>query len=403
MAAFKVLIVNHAVEMGGAEKVLLRFLDCMDRETLEPALACPHRGPLTEEMERRGFRVHLGFPNPRLLEVRRHSLGKNRRAAVLYPFDTALTAFRLAGLIRRERYDLVLTNSAKGDIYGSLAGFLAGRPVVWRLHDIVTGDAFSRLNMLLFRLSANLFARRVLAVSGAAREAFLALGVKKEKVKVVYNGIRREGLSGARREEVRSQWGIPAGVPAAGMVGRLVDWKGPDHFLRAASLVSRELPEARFMLVGEAIFGEKSFVDELKHMAVELGLEDRVVFTGYREDVPDIMASLDLLVHASILPDPLPTVLIEAMSLGLPVVAAEGGGVGEIVEDGKTGIVVPPGDAESMARAMTRILSRPSLGRDMGGAGSERAARLFDVEKTTREMEEEMLEILSGSGREQAG
>ncbi|MDY6794797.1 MAG: glycosyltransferase [Actinomycetota bacterium] len=401
MAGYRCLIANHAVEMGGAERVLLRFLDCMDREILEPALACPHRGPLVEEMERRGIRVHLGFPTPRLLEVRRRSLGNSRREAILYPYDMALTAFRLARLIKKEGYDLVLTNSAKGDIYGSLAGRLSGRPVVWRLHDIVTGDAFSRLNMTLFRISANLFARRVLAVSEAAREAFISLGVKREKVKVVYNGIRlledvsREKAE-AGSEEVRLQWGIPLGVPLAGMVGRLVDWKGPDHFLRAASLVSRELPEARFMLVGGAIFGERSFVDDLKRIAVELGLEDRVVFTGFREDVSAIMASLDLLVHASVLPDPLPTVLVEAMSLGLPVVAATGGGVGEIVDDGESGIVVPSGDAESMAGAMTEILSNPDKARDMGYAGLKRAARLFDIGKTTREMERELLEVLSG-------
>jgi glycosyltransferase involved in cell wall biosynthesis len=180
------------------------------------------------------------------------------------------------------------------------------------------------------------------------------------------------------------------------MVGRLVDWKGPDYFIEAAAAVRESIETASFMLVGSAIFGEQSFVDDLEEMAVRLGLEDKMIFTGFREDVSDIMSAMDLLVHASILPDPLPTVLVEAMSLGIPVVAAAGGGVEEIVEDGVTGTVVPPRDREAMARAMIDILSHPDKAKSMGEAGLRRAADLFDIEKTTRRMEAELMEVLSG-------
>jgi glycosyltransferase involved in cell wall biosynthesis len=179
-------------------------------------------------------------------------------------------------------------------------------------------------------------------------------------------------------------------------VGRLVDWKGPDYFIKAAAEVAKEVPEASFMLVGAAIFGDESFVEGLKSMVSRLDLEERVIFTGFRGDVSEIMGSMDLLVHASILPDPLPTVLIEAMAQGKPVVAAAGGGVKEIVEDGATGIIVPPRDVEAMARAMIKMLSHPDQARGMGEAGLRRAASLFDIVKTTRQMETELLEILSG-------
>ena len=409
MAEYRLLIANHAVEMGGAERVLLRFLDAMDRDLFEPALACPHRGPLVEAAEERGVRVHLGYPASRLLEVRRKSLGGNRLERLAYPLDMARTVAGLSRLIREEGYDLVLTNSAKADIYGSLAARLAGRPVAWRLHDIVDRDAFSRLNVVLFRTFASLFAARVLAVSGAVRDALEARRVSGEKIVVLHNGIDVEGLWSARarprsRKKLEDEFGIASDAPLAGLVGRLVDWKGPDRFVAAAAEVARRLPSARFLLVGDAVFGEASYVDGLKAQVRRLGLDDRVVFTGFREDALEITAGLDVLVHASLLPDPLPTVLIEAMAMGVPVVASDAGGVREIVEHGKTGLLVPPGDVDALAEAVLELLSNPGKARDMGGAGHERAVRLFDMDRQCRMLEKELLSVLEEkAGSKKAG
>lgn len=396
MATRRLLVVNHAVEIGGAERVLLRFLARLDRGRFEPSLACPHRGPLVEEAEGMGIRVHLGFPSRRLLQVKRQSLGERWWDVLAYPWDFARTVAGLSSLIRKEGYDLVLTNSAKADIYGSLAGWLARRPVVWRLHDIVDRQAFSRLNLLLFRVFAGLFTARVLAVSEASRRALVSLGVAEGKVATVHNGVEEARVPEATREEVRKEWGIPLDAPLAGMVGRMVDWKGPDVFLAAAAEVSRRLPEARFVLVGDAVFGERAYLDGLKEKARVLGLGEKAVFTGFREDVLEIMSSCDVLVHASLLPDPLPTVILEAMSLGLPVVAADGGGVREMVEEGVTGLLVPPGDAAAMARAVAWALSHAREAREMGEAGKRRVREKFDLDAKCRALEGELLRVLEG-------
>ncbi len=396
MRPYKLLIVNHAVEIGGAEKVLLRFLDFIDPNLFEPTLACPKDGPLVREMRQRKIPVQLGYPSERLLEIKRQSLGSNRLRILAYPYDMASTVIRLARLIARGRYDLVLTNSAKADIYGSIAARLARRPVVWRLHDIVSDEAFNRLNMMLFRLCASIFAAKVLAVSAAARDALIDLGVAGDKVTVVYNGIDMETIPNYNKEHTRAEWGIMADAPLAGLVGRLVGWKGPDRFLEAAAMVSKDMKKARFMLVGDAIFGENSYADDLRALSSRLGLDESVVFTGFREDVIDIMGSLDVLVHASILPDPLPTVLVEAMSLGLPVIASDAGGVREIVEHEVTGLVVRPGDPGALADAILRLLSDREEASRMGRMGHERAADRFDIRKTTEEMQEQLLACVRG-------
>jgi glycosyltransferase involved in cell wall biosynthesis len=396
MARYRVLVVNHAVEMGGAEKVLLRLLDSLDQDIFEPAIACPGEGPLTEQMENRGIPVFAGHPSDRLLNIRRQSLGGNNLSVLGYPADLAASVYRLSRLVRNGGFDLVYPNSAKADIYGSAAGRLAGRPVVWRLHDIVTAEAFNKLNMRLFKVCATRFTRRVLCVSRAVEDAMAELGVPRAKLTTVYNGIDLASESASvDRAAVRRSLGVDEDAPLAGMVGRLVDWKGPDYFIEAAGIASLELPDARFLLVGDAVFGEQAYVDELKRLASDRGLDGKLVFTGFRDDVSEIMASMDLLVHASVLPDPLPTVLIEAMARSRPVVGTDAGGVREIVADGATGFVVPPRDARAMARAMTEILRDPDRGRSMGDAGRARAGELFDIKVTTRIMEKEMLDAIA--------
>jgi len=267
------------------------------------------------------------------------------------------------------------------------------------MHDIADADAFSRLNLLLFRLSAGCCADRVLAISEVAREALLNLGIDGSKVGMVHNGIiPEEKAAPGERERTRAAWGVPARVPLVGMVGRLVDWKGPDYFIEAAAIVAAGIPEARFMLVGDAIFGEKSYVEELKAMAVAHGLRERMIFTGFRDDVEDIIAAADVLVHASVLPEPFGLVLIEAMAQGLPVVATRGGGVGEIVEDGATGVLVPPRDAAAMADAISGLLREPARARAMGDAGRKVAIERFDLREKVREMEAEMVAVLKKRG-----
>lgn len=394
MRRIRLLIVNHAVELGGAELALLRTLDHAPEALLEVEVACPHEGSLTREIAKRGTKVHLGHPSGRLLSVKRKSLGGKGAAILLYPFDFLISVLRLYHLIRRQAYDIVLTNSAKADIYGSIAGRLAGKPVVWRLHDIVNPDAFSSLNLFLFGFFGRFFASRILAISDAVARAIISRGVPEEKVLTIYNGveIHRE-IPHEKREKIRNELGLKADTPVAALVGRLVDWKGPDVFIRACSLAAHKIPEARFLIVGEALYGEEEYVRFLKHLTEELKLTDRVIFAGFREDVLDVISAVDCLVHASTLPEPFGLVIVEAMSAGVPVVATNAGGVPEIVEDGSTGILVPPGDEKSLAEAMIKILLDPELRKEMGEKGRIRTALLFDMQKTSKEIFELLMNM----------
>ncbi len=389
------LVVNHAVEIGGAEHVLLRLFDALDPGLFDFSLACPFDGPLTGEARRRSIPVFLGHPSRRLLSIRQRSLGDDPLQVPLYPYDMAVSVARLARLIRGGGFDLVLTNSAKADIYGSLAARLAGRPVVWKLNDIVDPEMFSWLNIMLLKASARHLAHTVITDSRAAEEAMASLGVPRSKLVTIYNGMDTEDAGGpGDRESVRTEFGIEKGVPVAGFVGRLVAWKGPDYFIKAAAKVAERIPDSMFILVGDPVFGEEGYVEELKRLVGSSGLERRVVFTGFRDDTARIIGALDVLVHASILPDALPTVLIEAMAASCPVVAPAAGGVPEMVIDGVTGVLVPSKDVEAMARAMVEIMSDRGCRERLGKAAHARFEEHFTLAECARATEQTLLGAL---------
>ncbi len=395
MSEYRILIVSHAAEIGGAERVLFGLVDKLDRERFAIALAVPAESSLTKEMAARGVPLHTGIPRPRLLGIRRENLGRDRLSLLFYPWDMLRTVHDLSRLIRREDFDLVYTNSAKAHIYGTLAGRAARRPVAWRMHDIVDTDAYSRLNIWLFRRAADM-ADRILAVSDAARDALAGWGVPAGKLATIHNGLDLASMHATRgRDEMRRELGIPREAPVAGMVGRIVPWKGPQVFIEAARRVLENVPDAYFLMVGGAVFGEAAFVDELKARVAGWGLADRIIFTGLRQDIPDLVSGMDVLVHASILPEPFGMVLLEAMACRVPVVATEGGGVSEIVVADSTGLLVPPGDPEAMAQAITGILGDPDTARGMGEAGFERVRDHFDAGAVARAIEEEWTKLLT--------
>ena len=157
----------------------------------------------------------------------------------------------------------------------------------------------------------------------------------------------------------------------------------------------------RFIIIGAALFGEDQYEQEVRRLVSQLEIEDVVEFAGFRADVKQAISELDLVVHASTKGEPFGQVIIEGMAAGKPVVATNGGGVPEIVEDGNTGILVPMGDAAAMASAICRILADPVLARAMGMRGRKRVTEHFSVTQTARRVEAVYGEMMEQHSRSQ--
>jgi glycosyltransferase involved in cell wall biosynthesis len=366
--------VSHHTGYGGAELMLLTLLGRLDRSRVAPVLLAPGEGMLTEGARALGAEVRVVPVAPALLGVSRGGADSRRdalRAAAALPAAAA----RLARAIRACRADVVVTNSAKAHVYGSLAARLARRPLVWRMHDTIDSADFAGSTRRLLLAIGRRAPVLVLAVSDSTGRALVEGGVPAERVATLYNGIDLAGLrDGAARAPARVN-----GAPRVGSVGRLTPLKGHAVVLDAAAALLERGVDADFVIAGAAAREAPSHLQELRARAERLGIADRVELVSPFPDLARVLSGLDVMVHASVLPDSLPTTVLEAMALGVPVVATDLGGVPELVRDAETGIVVPPNDPERIADAVAALIAAPETRAAVGRAAYEEATARFDV------------------------
>jgi glycosyltransferase involved in cell wall biosynthesis len=362
---FKILYVDHASALGGAEYSLLLLLKHLDRKAFIPLLAC-REGLLAQEARALGIQVEI-VPLERLRGVHNPFLLFGR-------YWRGVSSLR--AVIERERVELVHSNVMRASLYAAAAAKLTGVLFLWHVRDIHTERWYS---WLFCRL-----ADRVIATSQAVARSLPC----SSKMEAIPNGVEVEIFDPHLESfPFRQELGLASDVPLVGIVGRIRPWKGQTLFLEAASQVASQNSQVRFLVVGETIFPGRNYLEELKELAQRLGLGERVIFTGYRQDIPRVLASLDILVHCS-QAEPFGRVLIEGMAMSKPIVAFTDGATPEIVKDGETGLLVPPGDVGALAQAILNLLGNEEQRQEMGRRGQERVKANFDVRPLTRRIEE---------------
>jgi glycosyltransferase involved in cell wall biosynthesis len=384
LTAARILFVDQTGELGGAELALLDLVGHW-RGRCEVALFAD--GPLRERLERAGVDV-------RVLSAERRLSSFRRTSALLSTVRTLPGAIRLVRHVaeRARRADVVYANSQKAFVVAVAAARLAKRPLVWHLHDLLTASHFSRANRRLVVWLANRYARCVVANSAATAAAFRAAGGAADVV-VAYNGIDPAPFeavdAGAARRALAAEIGC-GDAPIVGVFGRLAAWKGQ----RVAIEAMRRLPGAHLVLVGGALFDEQAYEAELRALAPRVGVAERVHFLGFRDDVAPLMRAVDVVLHTSIAPEPFGRVIVEGMLAGKPVIATAAGGALEIIEDGVTGVLVPPGDAAALSSAIFNLLSQTGPNVDIGRRAMKVATRRFSLATTL-----DVIDAVIGSGQ----
>ena len=345
MSADRVLFVDHTGQIGGAELILLDVVAGRHQSSV----FLFETGPLIRALAERGPRLLISKWGKGLSQFRRDS---SWRSAL--PLLGRLAAVTVDIARAARSHDLVYANSQKAFVLSAIAATLARRPLVWHLHDIISGAHFGVMQRRVQVTLANLCAAKVIVPSQAAAAAFVAEGGRKDLVDVVPNGLDVAPESRSPNE-IRNELGLPLG-PLIGVFSRLAPWKGQHVVLQALA----QLPDVSCIIAGDALFGEQAYGDYLAKLVGELGLQGRVHFLGQRSDVPRLMRAVDAVIHPSIDPEPFGRTLVEAMLAGVPVIATDAGAASDILEAGRAGTLVPPGDAEALAAAVKRVLSRPA-------------------------------------------
>ena len=386
----KVLFLDHTATLGGGELALLQIVSNLDKNRYQPTVVLFSEGKLVKQLKDAGIEALVLPLNSEIADTRKDSISPRSLLKVKTVRETLAFAFRLARFIRQNNFDLVYTNSLKSDIIGGLAARLAGRPVIWHIRDRIEEDYLPSPVVHTFRALCRLVPDYVLANSDATMETLQL--PRRERAATVYSGVDTAQcvVPDAARGSVPAAMeahGLPA-APRIGLVGRISPWKGQHIFLQAAAQVIKQFPDAQFQIIGASLFNEKKYELETRELARSLSLGDSVEFTGFRSDVPELMANLDILVHASTTGEPFGQVVVQGMAAGKPVVATNGGGIPEIVVDGLTGLLVPMSDADSMAAAICHLISQPALARQMGLMGRQRVLEQFTIDHTIFKVEQ---------------
>ncbi|EYB66762.1 hypothetical protein DEIPH_ctg076orf0022 [Deinococcus phoenicis] len=365
----RILFVDQSGQLGGGE---LSLVDVAVHFSPESEVVLFEDGPFRTHLEAAGVRVQVLEAPRGLRNVRREGGGGLGLGAV--PGVLAL-ARRLARAARG--YDLIAPNTQKALVVSALAGVLARKPVLWFLRDILSPEHFSRPIRQLVVTLCNKVVTRVIANSRASAEAFVLAGGNLRRVRVLHDGLDTAALlrqAGEGVPDLRASLGLTT-EPLVGVFSRLSPWKGQHVLLRALT----ELPGVHALLVGDALFGEEAYAQELRRLTREWGLEDRVHFLGFRGDVPALMRSVDVVLHTSTAAEPLGRVILEGMLARRPVIATAAGGALEIVRDGESGLLVPPGEAPALAAAIRRVLDDRALAERLVARGLRRAQEGFGL------------------------
>ncbi len=274
----------------------------------------------------------------------------------------------LRRLIRRARVDVVHTHSSVDSWLATLAARSLSLPVVRGRHVSIR---ILRRRALVYRL-----ADRVITTGDTIKVIVEGAGVPAAKVVSVPAGVDttrfHPGISG---KAVRDELGLEPAAPLIGLVANVRGSKGHEFFLGAAPAVLRVVPEARFLIVGDGVG-----FDDVGRRVGDMGLAHAVVMTGFRRDIPEVMAALDVLVLPSTKSEATSQVIPQALAVGTPVVASAVGGIPEIVRDGETGRLVPPGDAAALAEAILALLRDPARARALAQAGQRLVQQRYTVD-----------------------
>lgn len=382
----RLLIIGHDAGLSGAERSLLEIIDRLDRTEFEPVVLVPCSGPFVRELRRRSVECHCGLVqrwvhyaqaasahSPRLRHLLRQPLLRTAFSLLTLP----VRLVGLAAFARIKGIGLVYSNTIT-ILDGALLARLIKRPHVWHLREAVAGNADLywpwSATWLPHFIQRN--ATRVIVNSHALRKQLFAKEPA-ENITVIPNGIDpanfAESDKGIAPSEQEKQRG-----PHTAIIGRLNPRKGITVYLEALVHIVRKYPGSRHFVVGE---GSPEYLDFLQRETQRLELIDHIRFTGFRSDIPEMLGDLDVVVNASF-QEPFGRTLIEAMAMGIPVIATRSGGPEEIIEDGVNGLLVDAGDALALADGMEKLMRTPSLARTLGDAGAKRVREHFDLTKT---------------------
>lgn len=358
-----ILHIYQNSKIGGVQQQLLSLLKAYNKEVFNPIFCC--LGP-KEDMGKEIEKLGIDF------------IALNNKRYHKFSLKIIINLYRL---MKKKHIHVVRTHKYRASLYGRIAAWLAGVPVI-----ITSVHGNYRKDLRPERRIANKILSRITDKIIAVSESIKRDIVKHDKIDpskilVIYNGIDISKFAPSEKfENIREKLLINADDIVIGFVGRLVPAKGLEYLIEVISYLKEEFKNIKLLIVGEG-----SLLGNLKDKARENGIHDRVIFTGQRRDVPDILHCMDIFVIPSIA-EGIPNALLEAMAMGKPIIATKVGGIPEIIEDGFNGLLVPPRDSGVLAAAIKTLIDNRQLAVKIGQTARD-FAQNFSITATAQKWE----------------
>jgi glycosyltransferase involved in cell wall biosynthesis len=409
MAKPRILYVEMAHSVGGSVISLYHLLRGLDRRCYEPVVLFYWDNAYVSRFRelgietivwagprKKGDAISPGVKNPvlpaglsgragawerRYLWIGKlyHGLGLAARTF----FQTLPLAWRIRRIVRAKKIDLLHANdlvNCNREVI--MAARLTGRPCICHIRAF---EHYTALDRFLAQ-----FVDRFVFISEAIAADCIAQGAEATRGTVIYNALElADYLQAFDDGSARERLGLRPEDRVVGIIGRLVPWKGQDVFIRAMAQAAKSIPNLQCLIIGDVDAGEeRGYRVELERLAQQVGLGERVKFLGWRSDIPQLLSTMEILVHASVEPEPFGRVLIEGMAASKVVIAAAAGACPEIIEDGVSGYLVAPGDAEALARATVAALQDPDRLKAMGMVARHQVEIRFSIEEHVRQVQQ---------------
>lgn len=363
-----ILMLHSSSDVYGASKIFLITASLLKKNNYNVTVVLSDDGPLIQQL--RDLQIEVIILKLGILRRKYFNINGliNRYSA----FSTAKK--KLVEIINQKKIGIVYSNTA-GVLVGAFAAKKCNVKHIWHIHEIIEKPA---LFSLIIGTVINNYSDKVMVVSEEVKKHWCKhIGVN--KILTIHNGLDYSEYS-IGKSSIREELNIQPNEILIGMVGRVNAWKGQKYFLELATGLAKQFNNIKFLMAGDAYPGYEYLQDELKEIIINSGLQHTVLNLGFRTDIPNILKGLDIFILPSILPDPLPTVVLEAMASHKPVVATEHGGALEMVDNMNTGILIPWNNAETAIKRFSYLIADSQAREKMGNNANKRVHQFFSKE-----------------------
>lgn len=367
-----ILFLHAGAEMYGADKVMLDLIKRLDKNKYNPLVILPTDGVLVDALEKENIKVVV-MPYP--IMRRRYF---NLKGLIQYAYGMVKYTNKITKMAKEQHINLIHTNTA-ATLEGSFVSKILHIPQLWSIHEIIVSPK------IMYTVTSKLIAKYssiTITDSKAVKDHLDASGCfKEDAVRVIYNGVDSNRFKPDNDcSYLYDEWNIPKDAKIIGMMGRVNSWKGQADFLKAANIILSKFPDVYTVFVGAAFEGEEWREKELANEIAQSPYKDRIINKGYRTDSEGIYKLYDVFVLPSTNPDPLPTVVLEAMATGKPIVGYKHGGVCEMVKDGYNGLLAEVRNPKDLAAKIEILLEDNDKRMEMGANSRKRLLEEFSIE-----------------------